>query len=86
MKPGMFVTTQFSEKTGSTILIPASSLYQMEESAFVFIFLGNDSYLKRKVIVDGTDSNRVIIKSGLSQNEEIVTGGGSLLLDIKSGL
>ena len=86
MKPGMFVTTRFSESTGNAILVPASSLYQMEESSFVFIYLGNDKYLKRSVEVDGTDSNRVIIKAGLNPEEEIVIEGGSLLLDIKNQL
>lgn len=86
MKPGMFVTTRFSESTGNAILVPASSLYQMEESSFVFVFLGNDKYIKRSVVVNGTDSNRVIIKAGLYPDDVIVIEGGSLLLDIKSPL
>jgi membrane fusion protein, heavy metal efflux system len=86
MKPGMFVTTRFFENTGKAILVPASSLYQMEESSFVFISLGNDKYIKRSVEVNGTDSNRVIIKAGLSPDDEIVIEGGSLLLDIKNQL
>jgi membrane fusion protein, heavy metal efflux system len=84
MKPGMFVTTQFSESTGNAILVPVSSLYQMEETSFVFISLGNDRYVKRCVEVNGTDSNRVIIKTGLNPDDEIVIEGGSLLLDMKS--
>jgi cobalt-zinc-cadmium efflux system membrane fusion protein len=86
MKPGMFVTTRFSESTGEAILIPASALYQMEETSFVFVCLGDNKYIKRRVEVDGTDSNRVIIKSGLRAPDEIVTEGGSLLLDIKTQL
>jgi membrane fusion protein, heavy metal efflux system len=86
MKPGMFVTTRFSESAGDAILVPASALYQLEETSFVFAFLGNDKYTKRKVEVGGTDSNRVIIKSGLRPDDEIVIEGGSLLLDIKTQL
>jgi membrane fusion protein, heavy metal efflux system len=86
MKPGMFVTTRFSINPGNVIMIPAGSLYQMEESSFVFVFLGDDKYVKRCVEADGTDSNRVIIKSGLSPFEEIVTEGGSLLLEINTQL
>jgi len=84
MRPGMFVTATFSEDNGNTILIPASSLYQMEENCFVFVSLGDNKFLRRKVTVDGTDSNRVIIKSGLNPSEEIVTEGGILLMEIKN--
>jgi membrane fusion protein, heavy metal efflux system len=86
MKPGMFVTTRFSESNGDAILVPANSLYQTEESSFVFIYLGNDKYIKRAVEVGGTDSNRVIINSGLNPDDEIVIEGGSLLLDINNQL
>jgi cobalt-zinc-cadmium efflux system membrane fusion protein len=84
MKPGMFVSTRFSDTSDDAILIPTSSLFQLEENSFVFISLGNDRYLKRKVEVSGTDSNRVIIKAGLYPNDEIVVEGGILLLDLKN--
>ena len=84
MKPGMYVTTQFTEDQENAILIPESALFQMEQSAFVFVDIGNSRYLKRKVVAGVTDSNRVIIKKGLKPGEEIVTDGGILLLDIKN--
>lgn len=86
MKPGMFVSTRFYESAGDVILVPAAALYQMEETSFVFVFLGNDKYIKRKVEVDGTDSSRVIIKSGLRPDDVIVIEGGSLLMDLKDQL
>ncbi len=86
MKPGMFVTTRFSENTGGAILIPETALYQMEETSFIFVYLGNDRYVKRHVEVNGTDGNRVIIKAGLNPGDEIVVEGGSLLLDINTKL
>ena len=86
MKPGMFVSTQFSEKTDGVILVPSGSLYQMEETSFVFVYLGEDQYVKRHVEVNGTDGGRVIIKGGLKPGDEIVTEGGSLLLDLKTKL
>lgn len=84
MKPGMFVTTCFIENSGEAILVPVTSLYQTEKTSFVFIYLGNDRYAKQRVEVNGTDSNRVIIKSGLKSDDEIVVEGGSLLLDIQN--
>jgi cobalt-zinc-cadmium efflux system membrane fusion protein len=82
MKPGMFVTTQYSEDKEDAILIPTTALYQMEETSFVFLHKGNNRFLRRNVEVDGTDAKRVIIKAGLKPDDEIVIEGGSLLLDI----
>jgi cobalt-zinc-cadmium efflux system membrane fusion protein len=84
MKPGMFVTTTFSESSENAIIIPASSLFQTEQSSFVFIRLANNKYLRRKVEVSSADSNRVIIRSGLNAGDEIVIEGGILLTDLKN--
>ena len=84
LKPGMFVTSVFSETVPDAIFVPANAIYQMEEGAFVFVSLGDNKYSKRKVELDGGDSNRVIIKAGIRPGEEIVTEGGSLLLDLKN--
>ena len=86
MKPGMFVTTQYSEYENDAILIPTTALYQMEEYSYVFLHKGNNKFLKRKVEINVTDSYRVLIKSGLKPDDEIVTEGGSLLMDIKNQL
>jgi membrane fusion protein, heavy metal efflux system len=81
MKPGMYVTAQFSEIAQNSILIPSSSVLQMEESSFVFVRLGKNKYLKRSIETAGTDNERIIIKSGLNAGEEIVTEGGFYLLE-----
>jgi membrane fusion protein, heavy metal efflux system len=84
MKPGMFVSTRFSERTENAIIISSGALFQMEQASYVFVSLGNNKYIKRKVEVSSTDSNRVIIKKGLNPGEEIVTEGGILLTDLKN--
>lgn len=81
LKPGMYVTTQFSEAANETILIPANSVLQMEGYSFVFVQLGSNKYLKRKIESQGTDNDKVILKSGLKTNEQIVSQGGFYLLE-----
>lgn len=83
LKPGMYATVQFSEKTNNSILIPASAVLQMEESSYVFVKTKGNGYLKRLIETSGTDNDRVIMKSGLRPNEEIVTAGAFYLLDAK---
>ena len=83
LKPGMYVTAQFSEIADNSILIPSSAVLQLEESSFVFVKTRGNGYLKRLIQTTGTDNDRVILKSGLKPGEEIVTEGGFYLLDAK---
>ncbi len=86
MKPGMYVTTQYCENENDAILVPANSIYQLENGNFVFLHKGGNKFLRQVVEVAGTDNDRVIIKTGLVTNDEIVVDGGSLMLDIKTRL
>ena len=83
LKPGMYVTVQFTEKADSSILIPASAVMQMEESTFVFVKSKGNCYSKRMIKTSGTDNDLIILKSGLRSEEEIVTEGAFYLLEAK---
>ena len=83
LKPGMYATVQFTEKADNSILIPLSAVLQMEESSFVFVKTRNSGYLKKLIQTSGTDNDRVILKSGLNSNDEIVTEGAFYLLEAK---
>jgi len=82
MKPGMFVTVSFSEPPGSEILIPSSSVLQMEGNSFVFVSVGENKFLKRRIDIGGTENDHTILKSGLNPSDRIVTKGGILLLEV----
>lgn len=81
LKPGMYVTAQFSDSSDFSILIPISSVLQMDDSCFVFRQLTRNTFVRCPIIIDGTDNNRVIIKSGLKAGDKIVSLGGTLLLE-----
>ncbi|MEI6680431.1 MAG: efflux RND transporter periplasmic adaptor subunit, partial [Mariniphaga sp.] len=83
LKPGMYATVKFSEKADNSILIPASAILQLEESSFVFVKTKGNEYLKRLINTSGTDNDRILIKSGLRPDEEIVTEGAYYLLEAK---
>jgi cobalt-zinc-cadmium efflux system membrane fusion protein len=84
MKPGMYVSTQYSEIEHDAILIPTNSIYQTGNSNFVFLHKGGNKFLRKTVEVAGTDNNRIIIKTGLVTGDQIVVDGGSLMLDINT--
>ncbi len=83
LRPGMYATVQFTQIADSSILIPASAVLQMEESSFVFVRTPGNGYLKKMIKTSGTDNERIILKSGLKPDEEIVTEGAFYLLEAK---
>jgi membrane fusion protein, heavy metal efflux system len=83
MKPGMYVAAQFFDSSDFSILIPVSSVLQMDDSCFVFMQLSRNKYVRRPVIIAGTDNNLAIIKSGLKAGDSIIVQGGTLLLEAR---
>lgn len=81
LKPGMYVTADFSNAPVTAILIPAKSILQMDEASFVFVEVSPGRYIKRKVVTGGTADERVLIRSGLHPGEKIIVDGGFYLLD-----
>ena len=81
MKPGMYVTAQFSDSTAFSLLVPTTSVFQMDETCFVFLQISKYEFMRRPVILAGTDNDLTIIKSGLQEGDRIVSQGGTLLLE-----
>ncbi|MEO8887619.1 MAG: efflux RND transporter periplasmic adaptor subunit [Mucilaginibacter sp.] len=83
LKPGMYVNVDFSNAPTKAILVPTTSILQMNESSFVFVQNAKNTYQKRKVETAGTDSNRTVIKSGLKPGDVIVSEGGFYLSNVQ---
>jgi cobalt-zinc-cadmium efflux system membrane fusion protein len=81
MRPGMYVSVKFIEESNSNILIPAASVFQKEKGSFVFVAVGENSFVKREVEVSGASNERLLVKTGLMPGESVVTRGGYFLLE-----
>lgn len=81
LKPGMYVSVKFIEQPRENIIIPSSSVFQKENGNYVFVKKGRKQYVKRDVNVRGIDEERMLVESGLSAGEHIVTKGGYFLLE-----
>lgn len=81
LKPGMYVSAQFLNGNGNSILIPASAVFQSEANSFVFVKQGNSSIVRRSVSIASTGRDSVIVKSGLSDGELVVCKGGIILME-----
>lgn len=83
MKPGMYVTAKFSHHIDNAIIIPSKAVFQMDDAEFVFVHIGKNRYLKRKIETLTEDKDSAIIRTGLKAGEEIVVNGGFYLLEEK---
>lgn len=81
LKPGMYVSVKFIEQPKESILIPSTAVFQKEEGSFVFINKGENRYVKRDVKISGVGNGRILLNSGLSPGERIVSEGGFFLLE-----
>ncbi|MFQ3575385.1 MAG: efflux RND transporter periplasmic adaptor subunit [Cytophagales bacterium] len=82
-KPGMYVTVKFIDKPENSILIPSKAVMQKAESQFVFVNVGKNKYQRRAIETQATIQDKVLVTSGLSADETIVSEGGIYLLEAK---
>lgn len=59
---------------GSGIIIPSSAVLEEDGNAIVFVQTSGERYERRLVQVDGGDGRRVLIRTGLSAGERVVSG------------
>lgn len=80
LKPGMFVNIELPmSQQQATILIPSSAVQEHEGKKFVFVQQGEDKFLRRDVQVGPANDKSVVIRQGLREGEQIITGGGFIL-------
>eukprot|EP01107_Rhizomastix_libera_P003545 TRINITY_DN16191_c0_g1_i1.p1 TRINITY_DN16191_c0_g1~~TRINITY_DN16191_c0_g1_i1.p1 ORF type:complete len:367 (-),score=0.62 TRINITY_DN16191_c0_g1_i1:640-1740(-) len=83
MKPGMYVSVKFTDTPRKFVTVPATAVFQKDESSFVFVKVSEGKYSRRKVEVSSSENGKVVIKSGINPGEEYVSEGGYYLLEIK---
>lgn len=81
LKPGMYVTVNFSEVPDTAILIPSTALLQASDAKFVFLKIASGKYVKRQVQTDGVQVDKTVIKSGLEAGDTIISEGSYYLQD-----
>lgn len=71
------------DKPRNTILVPAKSVLQHDDSSFVFVEVADGNFMRRNVVTGDSVDDKIIITSGLENNETIITEGAFYLLDAK---
>lgn len=83
LRPGMFVTVKFIDAPETTILIPEKAVLQLNDTVFVFVQTKKDHYIKRKIETGGSHNGKIIVTSGLKNDDIIIGEGGIYLLEAK---
>lgn len=84
LKHGQFVSVHFMSEPTSSIVLPATAIFQGEERSYVFVATDKENtYVRRQVEVGATndDNQRVSIRSGLKAGERVIVEGGLYLND-----
>lgn len=82
LKPGMMATVRLvKEKCGGCLIIPQDAVMDGKDGSAIFV-VADDGMAKRRVVTLGeTENSRVVVTSGLSAGERIVTVGQQDLVD-----
>lgn len=83
LKPRMFVDVELKKDMGMSLLIPEDAVIDTGTRKIVFIKTGPSSFNPRRITVGPRIGNEVIILSGLTEGEEVVTSA-HFLIDAES--
>lgn len=79
LKPGMFITIKFYHELENAIVISSNSILQDDQNSYVYLSLGNDLFLKQSVETETAGEKKVIVRSGLSEGDNIISAGAIYL-------
>jgi len=83
--PGMFAQVDFGNKISEAYVLPLSAVVTVEGNNYLFIQTAPNTFERRKVILASSDETKLVVLSGLKDNEKVVTSGAMLLKGISFG-
>jgi cobalt-zinc-cadmium efflux system membrane fusion protein len=81
MKPGMYVAVNFHNSINNSIIIPSKAIFQLDDNCFVFVSVGDNKYIKRKITTLSVEKDKTIVETGLNIGDKIIVEGGIYFLD-----
>ena len=82
LKPGMMARVRLvKERCGECLIIPQDAVMDGENGRFLFVVTPDGTAMRRVVALGETENSRVVVTSGLSAGERIVTVGQQDLVD-----
>lgn len=85
LKAGMFAITNFGISEGNFLSVPKLAIITVQSKNYVFVKRNDNEFERREVIVGQQINDKIILFSGLNQNEAVVTDGAIQLKGISFG-
>lgn len=85
LKPNMFANANIKVPLGETFVIPSSSLLDTGKRKVVFVAQGEDTFVKRDIVIGQETNGLVQVLSGLQPGEVVVTAA-TFLIDSQTQL
>jgi len=76
LKLGMFCDVRFSESPSKAIILPSTAIMKEQDNDFVWIEKSKGKYVRRIVESETIGSDKVLVKKGLEEGENVVVKGG----------
>ena len=85
LKAGMFATVSFGVSEGNFITVPKEALVIVQSKNFVFVRTEKQTFQRKEVQTGQQIGERVLITSGLANNDQVVVTGTMQLKGISFG-
>jgi cobalt-zinc-cadmium efflux system membrane fusion protein len=85
LKAGMFASVQFGVREGNNFALSRDALVNVQSKNFVFVKRSPTVFERREVSTGEQINNKIIIYSGLKENEMVVTSGAMQLKGLSFG-
>ena len=76
LKLGMYATVHFTDQPKPHLVVPEKAILQGEESSYVFVQKGKDTFVRTPVEVEVTRNGQAVLSNGLHAGDVIVSEGG----------
>lgn len=83
LKAEMFVSVEFTINAPSGVEIPIKAVFMKSERHFVYVETQSGAYERREVEIGAEHDGKILVGSGLTAGEQVVTEGGLLLDELR---
>lgn len=81
LRPGMFASANLGVSENDVVRVPKSALLMNNDQVSVFVEVAPGTFRRREVTINYDEGDDVLVLSGLSAGERVVTSGAILLND-----
>ena len=83
--PGMFAQVDFGSRINQAFVLPLTSAVTVEGKNYLFVRIAPNVFERREIVIANSDASKLVVLSGISSGDKVVTSGAMLLKGISFG-